>query len=81
MSRKSSWSDEDRERLIDLVSKNPILWQNDLPDHMRTDKNDDVWHGIGKVMGKASGNVLGNILGTRKSDLQRELVEHCCSLM
>ena len=52
MPRKSSWSDEDREKLIDLVSKNPILWQNDLPDHMRTDKNDDVWNGIEKVMGK-----------------------------
>ena len=62
MPRKSSRSDEDREQLIDLVSKNPILWQNDLPDHMRTDKNDDVWNGIGKVMGKASGNVSGNIL-------------------
>ena len=62
MPRKSSWSDEDREKLIDLVSKNPILRQNDLPDHMRTDKNDDVWNRIGKVMGKASGNVSGNIL-------------------
>ena len=62
MPRKSSWSDEDREKFIDLVSKNPILWQNDLPDHMRTDKNDDVCNGIEKVMGKASGNVSGNIL-------------------
>ena len=62
MLRKSSWSDEDREQLIHLLSKNPILWQNDLPDHSRTDKNDNVWNGIGKVMGKASGNVSGNIL-------------------
>ena len=45
MPRKSSWSDEDREKLIDLVSKNPILWQNDLRDHMRTDKADDVYAG------------------------------------
>ena len=58
MPRKSSWSDEDREKLIDLVSNNPILWQNDLPDHMRADKNDDVWNGIGKVIGKASRNIL-----------------------
>ena len=36
------------------MSKNPILWQNDLPDHMRTDRIDDVWNGIGKVVGKAS---------------------------
>ena len=62
MPSKSCWSDEDHEKLIDLVSKNPILWQNDLPDHMRKDKNDDVWNGMGKVMGKASGNVSGKIL-------------------
>ena len=68
MPRKSSWSDEDREKLIDLVSKNPILWQNDLPDHMQTDKNDDVWNGIGKV-------IRETFSSTRKSDLRRELVK------
>ena len=62
MPRKSSWPDEDREKLVDLVPKNPILWQNDLPDHLRMDKNDGVWNGIGKVMEKASGNVSGIIL-------------------
>ena len=62
MPRKSFWSDEDREKLVDFVPEKPILCQNDLPDHLRTDKNDDVWNGIRKVMGKTSGNVSGNIL-------------------
>ena len=42
----------EREKLIDLVEKNPQLWNPKLLDYMRTDKTDDLWKKLGSEMDK-----------------------------
>ena len=46
MPRASSWTDDQREKLIDLVMKNLALWQEKLPEYMRKDIKQTSWEKI-----------------------------------
>ena len=52
MPRASTWTVEEREKLIDLIMKNPGLWQQKLAGYMRADKKLELWQQIAEQLGK-----------------------------
>ena len=50
MVRPSKWLITEREQLIDLVAKNPSLWQTNLPEYLQKEKLADIWTKIRSVL-------------------------------